>query len=272
MAYSLTRHIAHAVYFSSYREVQIAMFTAYFDASGKKRMPAVAVAGFVSTVTKWDCFEREWSAILRRNNVPLFHMTDFASSAADFADWKRQTERRKLFVDDLVACIKKNTNKGFSGSLAMKDYDYINARYELSENFGTPFVLCASLCLGALRKWAKRKQTDPTKILVIIEDGDDDKGHFLAVAKRDGVRVIALAKEDAMAFQAADFVAWKNRTAVQNAHAFKWKDLNKDGQDILRSLNVIDPIVQANQVHDRESLLRLCNGMNIPRRRAIMKS
>jgi hypothetical protein len=52
------------------------MFSAYFDASGKRDQPIVVVAGFVSSVQLWAEWEREWLKRLSEDGISCFHATD----------------------------------------------------------------------------------------------------------------------------------------------------------------------------------------------------
>ena len=107
------------------------MFTAYFDASGTSKATVITMAGFVSRVNKWDRLEDEWPQLLP-SGITSFHMTDFVSSRRGWESWKegRSAERAKL-IQSLVACIKRNTNKGFGVSLRLVDYQRFNAKYKL---------------------------------------------------------------------------------------------------------------------------------------------
>ena len=196
----------------------MAVFSAYFDASGSKKDPRVlTVAGFVARVRKWDRFNDEWSAILSEENVTSMHMTDFASSKKEFVTWKGQSERRRRFIFRLSECIRRNTNKGFASSLILSDYSDLNSEYMLSEYLGQPFTLCMRGCLGGVARWAKKKKVKTENMLIAIEQGDDDQGELIQIARSDGFKVIQLLKTDAKAFEAGDMVAWKTRIVLQNA-------------------------------------------------------
>lgn len=131
------------------------------------------------------------------------HMTDFASSKKEFSTWRGQSERRKRFVSDLVECIRVNTNKGFAHSLLLSEYDRVNSEFQLAELAGAPFVIATALCLGSLKMWAAKKQVKPKDMLVLIEQGDDDQAQLIQKARSmDGLKVVALNKENAQAFQA----------------------------------------------------------------------
>jgi hypothetical protein len=243
----------------------VAVFSAYFDASGTKSESAVlTVAGFVARIPKWDRFNQEWKAILAEHNVTQMHMTDFAASRQEFVSWKGQTERRREFVSRLARCIKRNTNKGFASSVILSEYRGVDARFALRERVGKPYTLCTRACLGALKAWAKKKNVKPNHILVFVEQGDEDQGELIRwAAKEDGFTVVPLLKGKAQAFQAGDLVGWKTRIALQNVPRMKSEE---DRDNILRSLDPIKPIVQRNAGFDEEALLKICTKSGIPPR------
>jgi hypothetical protein len=242
------------------------MFTAYFDASGTKRTKVLTVAGFVSSVPKWNRFEKQWAEILAAYGITFFHMTEFASSTGEFKSWKGETAKRKEFIELLVDCIRRHTKKGFASSIVLADYNEINAKFLLSERAGQPFTMCGIACLWSVRDWAEKHKLDAKQLLYMIEDGDEDQGELMARVKKDGYKIIPLAKSDANAFQAGDLVGWKARTAIHNAFS-KGSISQQEGENILRSLKPIEPVVQGNHGYTREILLQICADFRIPRRR-----
>jgi hypothetical protein len=264
--YFLLRHVGQSVLFGAYKDsLPMAFFTAYFDASGDKRMRVLAVAGFVATVTQWKRFDEDWKAILDGEGVTAMHMTDCASSQREFALWKEQSERRWQFVDRLCRCIKRRTYKGFASSVVLSDYEALNDEFKLRETIGQPFTLCMMSCLGGLKKWAYRKKVSPGRVLVYIEQGDQDQGELIKRAGGEGFTVIPLCKDKARAFQAGDIVAWKSRIAVQDA-TDRPLECIEDFRSIVRSLALIKHIIQNNGVYDAESLRTLCVRGNVPPR------
>jgi hypothetical protein len=197
----------------------MAMFTAYFDASGHPVDGKVlTVAGFVSTVKKWARFEGEWNAILDSEGIKIFHMTDFVASHGEFSKgWKGQTDRRRLFIERLAACLKKNVNKSFRTTLLLDGYYAVNKAYEVQEMFGCPYALCCMICSFTLREWAARKGAE-RKLLYYFEDGDLGKGEFEMFHKAAyGAKPLFLEKARGVPLQAADFAGWKIRTSVQES-------------------------------------------------------
>jgi hypothetical protein len=239
------------------------MFTAYFDASGNKRSPVLTMAGFVSRVSKWDRFEREWLALLKSYGVSSLHMTEFVSAKGQFEGWKGDSARRKRFIDDAVACVKRNTNKGVATSVYISEYNEINAKFRLAEKAGTPYTMCGMMAIAMVRDWALKKGVDPKQVLYMVEDGDEDQGELIERSNQDGYKVIRLTKADSQAFQAGDMAAWKAMAALREAERkTKLRENQKltvdDLESIIRSLDPIAPIVLKNGVISIDRLRLMC--------------
>jgi len=270
--YSFMEHLARSVLFSRYTDeavmVMIAGYTGYFDASGHPDDGKVlTVAGFASTVKKWTRFDLEWNAILKSEGIKVFHMTDFVSSRGEFAvGWKGETARRRIFIDRLAKCLKRNVNKSFRTTLVVSDFNAVNSVYEVEEFLGRPYTLCSMICAFTLRQWAKRKRAEK-RLLYYFEDGDKDKGNFEAM-RRAAYRVAPqfLGKTEAVAFQAADFAGWKIRTNVEQA--IKSDHTFQQGIRLLQSVAMLRNIPKDAGVITRDVLLRYCAAWNVPKRKA----
>lgn len=265
--YNIIEHLARAVLFSSYHEnALMAMFSAYFDASGHPdQQSVITVAGFVSSVKKWTRFDSEWNAILKSEGVEYFRMSEFASNQGQFSHgWRRATDRRREFITRLAMCLRRNVNKSFRATLIMPDYVQVNQRFLLEEGLGRPYTLCAMLCSFNLRKWAKAKHAE-RKLLYFFEDGDKDKGDFEYHHKETyGEKPLFLPASKAVAFQAADFAGWKTRANVQQALKDD-HDLEK-GIRLMQSVAMLSKIPHAAGVIDWKGLSAHCALFKFPLR------
>ncbi len=245
----------------------MAMFSAYFDASGHPGQGgALTVAGYVSRVAKWKRFDVGWKAILDRENVSQFHMTDFASSFGEYCEWRGQTERRKTFTADLFQCIKKNTNKAFRTTVILADYIKADRQWCLKESIGTPYALCSCICLHHLELWAGKRDAI-NNVLCFFEDGDKDKGDFQARAYfYSTICPEFLSKKNCSAFQAADLAGWKARIATQNA-VRNPSDPN-GGKNRLRSVQQMRGVPSRGSagIFDYDELVKFCITREVPRR------
>jgi len=241
------------------------LFSAYFDASGTCDSQVLTVAGFVSTVNKWMRFEEEWTTILKREGIKVFHMTDFVSSKREFAEgWKGATARRRAFISSLASCIQRNVNKSFRSTLVVRDYKTVNAVFNSGNNRGLPYALCSIICTYTLRRWAERKKADK-RLLYYFEDGDKGKGDFERLHQRIyHTSPLFLTKDQSIPLQAADFAAWKLKTAVQEA--IKSDHTSEKGVNLLRSVEVLKKIPKDGGVISEPLLLKWCETYQFQRR------
>ena len=267
--YSYIKHWALSVLMARYSgDVPMAFFTAYFDASGHPDDPVnqvMTVAGFVSTIDKWIKFEAEWNAILQSEGITIFHMTDFVSGRGEFAvGWKGETDRRRIFIERLAACLAANVIKSFRATLVISDYHRVNQKFKIEETLGKPYALCAMMCAYTLRQWAESEPMSKP-LLYYFEDGDADKGNFEAWHERTyGERPRFQNKKRAVMFQPADFAGWKMRSAVQNS--IKANHTLAKGQQLLRSVAVLSTIPKEAGVITEPVLLKYCFTYNVPKR------
>ena len=231
------------------------MFSAYFDASGTRKSDVLVVTGYVSRISKWVRFDQEWKALLEKYGVTNLHMTDFVSSKNEFSGWLGQTDRRREFMEELVACIRRSTNKGFSAGVVVEDFNAVDKEYPLAKNVGTPFSLCGMTCMGMLKRWADKGRCDIGKMLVLFEDGDNDRGDFQERVAQQGVTVGYLGKPASRAFQAADLAAWKVRTFINEG---RQAETQEAAHRLLLSLSMLDGTLQHNGVFDKIALRNLC--------------
>lgn len=240
------------------------MFTAYFDAS--KNSSAITMAGFVATVEEWERLEVEWRALLPAG-ISMFHMTDFASSKGQWKAWKGQSSRRAALVENLVKCARTHTRKGFAVTLQFKDYDEVNAIYNLRETIGQPYAFVGVACVGGLKAWAIKKGIDFREILCIFEDGDDGQGELLARLRSQGFNAIPQSKATIRAFDACDLAAWRTRVNVDDGVVRRLQDTDKQAERrILAAIDQIETATQSNGTYSFPTIRNACTLLGGKRR------
>ena len=243
-------------------------FTAYFDASGSADTPVLTIAGFVSRAEKWARFEEHWKSLLPPT-VTMFHMTDFVSSRKGWERWKGVIGRRIKLIDSLFACIKANTNQGFTGTIKLADYKKINGGFELKEKLGQPYAVIAMGCLGRLKKWAEGKKIDWRKILCVFEEGDHGQGDLIARARAEGYNAVSQSNATIRAFDTCDLAAWKARVMIHDTWERRLYRQDADAvENILRSLGQLETIVRGQEVgmYSPKGLTKICELCQVPKR------
>ena len=101
--YSLTEHIAKSIWFSRWHEGLLAVFSAYFDASGHEEesdIKFVSVAGFIAPADVWIDFETRDGEHLLHERLDYFHMSDCANYRFDFEGWQTKEQNRQKLLRD----------------------------------------------------------------------------------------------------------------------------------------------------------------------------
>jgi hypothetical protein len=101
--------------------------TGYFDASGSPDDGSVlVVSGFVSSARRWARFDSEWSKILQDSGIRVFHMEEFAHSTGEFKNWKREEEKRRKLLRDLIDVPASKVFRSFAGAVVLDDWKRCN--------------------------------------------------------------------------------------------------------------------------------------------------
>lgn len=78
-------------------------FEVYFDETGHSNdanTKILGIAGCLTAAELWKKVETQWKNALRSENVPYFHMKEFAHSQGLFKDWKNdESRRRKIYAE-----------------------------------------------------------------------------------------------------------------------------------------------------------------------------
>jgi len=165
-AYSAVRHLAHSVSLNHEPASRfMAMFAAYFDESGTHEgSPAVAVAGFISTVEQWQCFEKEWQDILNEAGIEFFHMADHQNRHGPYRDWDDLKHRRIL--ERFIITARLRCRVPIGASVPREDY---RKAFGISPPF-SPYTFCALQCLAQVGRWA-HDYNHQNPIAYVLESG-----------------------------------------------------------------------------------------------------
>lgn len=201
----------------------MAMFTAYFDASGKAEdRDIMVIAGFVSSEKKWLRFEREWAALLDAFHIaPPFHCTDYvAAKKPPYDQFHRNDALRDDFEKRAIRIIKATTHKPVSVGLMLSEARAVAAEYYLPVDFD-PYNACGTYGAKCVREWAAR-HSNVERVEYVFEAGDGDIGNFSrAFERKYGTLPIFHRKAQHLQFQAADILAWRHARQIRDHTAGK---------------------------------------------------
>lgn len=223
--YNPVTHLSSAVFPFDAKEKIMAFITGYFDESYTHSHPLVyTVAGYISTDEKWIEFQKEWQAILDRENLPHFSMKDFANiNSRNFKHW---TEARKVsFLQELLVILNKTYLRGFSASVIVDDYNALEDKYKFA--FGKPHVIGFTKCLKLIEEWTNKINLQEPIHYVFEQGANDNKTlqrlyvELLNSKTRKRFRIdgFSFQPKKLTPLQAADILAYETRKDI--CHRYK---------------------------------------------------
>jgi len=259
----------------SFPEVgRMALFTAYFDASGEgqENQPLVIVSGFVANFQQWGMFQSLWERAHREAGAELpFHMVDFMAACnnphyaqqknarADYVRLAGNPQEAKKFLHHLALSEVTALSCGISCMVPMKLYNEVNSVLYLRELL-PPYALGARMCIEKLHQWEEKFEIEePTEY--IFESGDFEQGKFTSLMIDEGQNVpIYKSKNDFVGLQAADHYAWEQSYFIKK----RQRDPNFVARDDLGLL--IYGIPKLHVEPSLEKLIKLCEIKGIKQR------
>jgi hypothetical protein len=133
------------------------MLHAYFDETGHgddANTKFLGIAGCLTSVETWKKVERRWSAALRSEGLPYFHMREYAFSVGPFKDWKDGEARRQKIYGALWEIILEAELVPLGGFVQLGDYkqELTGQEYHV---FKDAYFLCYLQCLRFLAQYAE---------------------------------------------------------------------------------------------------------------------
>lgn len=257
----------------------MAMFTAYFDASGAGQgQPFIIVSGFVANLQQWAMFERIWAEAHREAELDLpFHMAEFMAALQqpayasqnnarpDYVRIAKDPDAAELFLHRLAVTEVTALHCGISCIVPMDVYNDISSLLDLRKVI-PPYALAARMCIHQLHQWEKTFAIgEPTEY--IFEAGDFEQGKFTDLMVDEGETLpIYKNKKDFAGLQAADHYAW------EQFHFLKKRQQIPDFKP-RESLGWVIYGIPKLHVHPtRETLINLCEQKGIDPRTGIKRA
>jgi hypothetical protein len=243
------------------------MFTAYFDAAGNTGTGVTIVSGWLASVDQWKRFDEDWRQLLKRYDVPYFHMKEFAHSKKVFSSWERDEERRTSFLCAAVDIIAAYVYSGFACVVTQDVFNRVNRTHKLSEWAGNAYSLAGRDCVAHVRKWI-RLHGNGAPVKYVFERGDSGKGHLMRVMERDkySMPIFASSRDTPdgelgmLPLQAADFAAYEMRKAFLGLGGYAPLSQYR------KSIKALASIPAWWGQYKERDLVDLCNAAHVPLR------
>jgi hypothetical protein len=210
--YNAFEHLYRALFFPKGGVVMA--ITGYFDESynhptkSDPEPPLMyTVAGYISTVEKWDELIHLWNDHLQTKGVQEFHLTDYEKRKGVYEGWSN--EERIAFYGKLQQFIRRKTLKGFAMSLRRTDYDEVFTGMA-RERFGSHHTFLVLMCMAEVTNWLKERRPDE-QVLYVFEKGFGFEGEVAELFKG-----FAENKKNSKAFRLSEpeALAWGSKNLV----------------------------------------------------------
>jgi hypothetical protein len=194
-----------------WRDVKIAMLSA-FDASGQEnRSDALVVGGFVSSAEHWAEFSRQWIERLSRDGLEYFHRTEI--------EHRVPKSKHNALFGDLMKIIKRNAYRKFVWAVLTKKLtDALSGEDKIREHIGA-YSVAGTMCAKDVEQWMYENgmRSAPAHV---FEEGDIGAGKLrdamilngmsapvFRPGKRPKINSSGVTIQPFVPLQAADFIA-----------------------------------------------------------------
>lgn len=248
---------------ASRRRWHFGMYATYYDASGADSQPMVTTVGLFATVDRWERLEQEWKDALTRARIPYVHIQDFVHRNPPYAHFKEDEDLRVEFIRTANNLLADGNLRVIAMSVAPEDFRTVNKTYKLVESFGGPWGLCTCMCATAADiDW--RAHVEPDALIAHVHERGERGGRVVDILAEANIdlqfrdKVDPHTKEWFVPFQAADFVAWEIRKAMQNL-----RNGNPVARQSLRGLYELfarwdDPLMYTQKIAPPRALVAMC--------------
>lgn len=228
-------HFAKTAWIGRWRDGQLVMLTACFDASGHpEQQKSLVVAGFVATPEQWIDFDMAWRKRLAEDSLPYFHMQEFAQFSGPFSDgWRDNESRRRALLSSLYDIIFTHAFRKFGTAVVNAQLTAIITKLQQRNFFTTAYGISGRGVIHNVIRWASVEGFSSVEF--VFENGDLNKGHLLKLVEKDGLPTPSFKpKQDTKTscgltipgfspLQAADILAYEYRLILERPpHSPRW--------------------------------------------------
>ena len=247
----------------------VGMFQSFFDESGGADHGFITVCGWLASIERWRQFEQNWKEMLRRNDVPYFHLKELSQCRGPFSKWfgHHSPERDELFKD-AAQIIRRTVEKGFLCVVWYDAFRKVNERFHLKKHQRSPYAIAGRFCIARVNEYVQKQGFTLRDIDYVFDQGGPDTGGLVDLVKRSNLKIPAFvpSRDTESSFatvqlQAADYLAYEVRKAVVDH-----RDPFTKPEEFRKSFQAFFGCEVDQGNYNEEHLLDLCEGAKIPER------
>lgn len=188
------------------------LMASYFDQSESGGF--YTVGGYIFRKSQVRPFEKRWSRMLKRFDLPYFRMSACNAHQPPFSHLSKV--ECDLVAREAIATVIEYASYGYFVTVRQEEYDEILGRESFA---GSTYALCCYVCLMGMRRWSDLNDRNAL-IAYFFEAGTENEGDADQLIKAIGGRRDEVTfdyryaahgfvqKELSMPTQAADMLAW----------------------------------------------------------------
>ena len=224
--------------------VGLVLYEAYFDESGDDGgFPLLALGGYLVRPAAARALERHWKSVLKRYEIPYFHMKECAPEPPGGVLKGMPKERRIKLQTELMALIIKYVDTAIVCVTPLN-------RYEEDDVVGDPYTHCVSN-VSIMAKTVLDFRKEPYKLSLFYESGHKNghKAYQYFHEKTEGNRLsfAFVDKADTGMIQAADIIVWQYAKFIKDVVQSN-RPRRKDFKFLMQKSGLFFHIVPQNRI------------------------
>jgi hypothetical protein len=191
---------------------------AYFDESGSHTGSSVlCVAGYAFQKREARLLAKDWATVLRRYNLPFFHMVDCAHGNEHFAALSRQ--QRIKVATSLIELVKRRAAQGFAVSVDVAAYQELMPSWAPTSS---PYAFCARCVIDEIGRWFFQTGFRG-KSAYFFEAGHESRSEAEQVVGSVLTNPLSKFRDVHYGYVAHSFILKKESAGVQAADLLAWQ-------------------------------------------------
>jgi len=247
----------------------IGMFQCFFDEGGGEDHGFIAVCGYVASVERWKRFETDWRAMLKSHEVPYLHMKELAHFNGPYRKWKGDEKGRIAFLRNAGALVCGSADYGFLCVARYADFEKVNRKYYLAENFHSPYALAGRFCIARANSWMREIGRTVKEIDYVFDRGGPDVAGLTELMHRSNCQIPSFkpsrdteTEAGMVQLQAADYFAYELRKAMVD-HS---NDRYRKPEEFRKSFQAIMDVAIDQGYYGESELVELCEASGLHKR------